>query len=578
MIACLRRGAAVGLLAAATLLAAPFAAASQAAEASSGVTASLEEARRLTWERESRPAGIAALRRLASENPERMDVAEALAEVLTWSRETRPEAIDLLREILDRDPGRLSTSLILAEVLSWRKETRAESYGIYSELLEEDAGLVDARVGLARLHSWRGDLSEAEALYREALHDAPGNVEARLGLAEVQRWSGKPQASLETLAGLPPDERETPDARRQRAGTLTDLHRPALALAEYEAVLTADPGDDETRQAAEKLRRRLRPRLEVGLTGSTESGEPATSRLEYLVLPATWNAHTGHDLEYRIRADAGTFHNSPGSTRRLSAGGGVSTPLGDRFHLDADLDLRWFDLSGTEVTGRVELRYAPLDRLKLRFGADRDLVYDSRLSAAGEEIGGVLYGPVLQNELYLGISGRPGRAWDLWLRAAAGPSQGTNVVDNDRQTVFAGFGRSIRRGSLWLKPGFLFAWMSYDKNLSGFPPADLGGDGITSPGVGGYFSPYRFMNNMVRLDSSWPVGRWVEMSAGGAVGRQQAREFRDGNTDSRTSSEAYIRTTWEMGPVYTLRGEITYLNVAAAFRRTRVGIYLIRLF
>jgi tetratricopeptide (TPR) repeat protein len=573
----LRRGAAAGLLVAATVLAASWAA-PRAAEGSSGVTTALEDARRLTWEAESRPEGIAALRRLASEHPERLDVAEALAEVLTWSRETRPEAVDLLREILDSDPERVSSRLILAEVLSWQKETRAESYEIYGRLLEEDDRSVDARIGLARLHSWRGELGEARTLYREALLDDPENVDARLGLAEVQRWAGEPQASLETLAALPPDERDTPVARRQRGKTLTDLHRPALALAEYEAVLADDPGDDETRQAAEKLRRRLRPSLEVGLTGSTESGDPATSRLEYLVLPVTWTAHTGSDLEYRVRADAGTFDNSLGSTRRLSAGGGASTPLGKRFHLDADLDLRWFDIAGTEITGRVELRYAPLDRLNFRFGADRDLVYDSRLSAAGEEVGGVLYGPVLQNELFLGVSGRPGRAWDLWLRASAGSYQGTNVEDNDRQAVFAGFGRAIRRGSLWLRPGYLFAWMSYDRNLFGFPPADLSGDGITSPGVGGYFSPYRFMNNMVRLDSSWAAGHSVDMSAGGAIGRQRAQEFRDGNTDSRTSSEAYIRASWQMGPVYTLRGEITYLNVAAAFRRTRVGVYLIRLF
>jgi len=577
MTAGLRRGAAAGLLVAATVLAAPCAA-PRAAEGSSGVTAALEDARRLTWEAESRRSGIAALRRLATENPERLDVAEALAEVLTWSRETRPEAIELLREILDRDPERVSTRLILAQVLSWQKETRAESHEIYSSLLEEDDRSVDARIGLARLQSWRGDLPEAEVLYREALRDDPDRLEARLGLAEVQRWAGEPQASLQTLADLPPDDRDDPDVQRQRARTLTDLHRPAMALAEYEAVLAADPGDDETRQAMERLRRRLRPRLEVGLTGSTESGDPATSKLEYLVLPVTWTAHTGSDLEYRVRAGAGTFDNSLGSTRRLSAGGGASTPLGKRFHLDADLDLRWFDIAGTDITGRLELRYAPLDRVTLRVGADRDLVYDSRLSAAGEEVGGVLYGPVLQNELFLGVSGRPGRAWDLWLRASAGSYQGTNVEDNDRAAVFAGFGRSFRRGALWLRPGYLFAWMSYDKNLFGFPPADLSGDGITSPGVGGYFSPYRFMNNMVRLDSSWPAGRSVDMSAGAAIGRQQAKEFRSSRTDSRTSSEAYIRASWEITQVYTLRGEITYLNVAAAFRRTRVGVYFIRLF
>ncbi|MCZ6833155.1 MAG: hypothetical protein O7F11_05360, partial [Acidobacteria bacterium] len=95
----------------------------------------LQEARRLTWDRTTRAEGITGLRRLLGENPERLEVREALAEVLSWADATRPEAITLLREVLDRDPTRDRARLLLAEILSWDRESRAESESLYREQL-----------------------------------------------------------------------------------------------------------------------------------------------------------------------------------------------------------------------------------------------------------------------------------------------------------------------------------------------------------------------------------------------------------------------------------------------------------
>ena len=71
----------------------------------------LDAARRLTWERQTRPQGIEALRRLLSEYPRQPAVQEALGEVLCWRDDTRPEGIRLLRQALEQEPGRQSARL-----------------------------------------------------------------------------------------------------------------------------------------------------------------------------------------------------------------------------------------------------------------------------------------------------------------------------------------------------------------------------------------------------------------------------------------------------------------------------------
>ena len=91
-----------------------------------------------------------------------------------------------------------------------------------------------------------------------------------MGLAEVQRWSGRARTSLRTLRELDPQARSLPAARRRFAETWLALDRPVRALAEYEALLAENPGDEASRREVDKLRRRLRPSLELGAWASTE--------------------------------------------------------------------------------------------------------------------------------------------------------------------------------------------------------------------------------------------------------------------------------------------------------------------
>ncbi len=560
-------------------LLAPAAGPVQAAVSSAAPAQRLEEARRLTWQRDTRAAGVAALRQLHQAHPADGDVTEALADVLTWDDATRPEGIRMLRELLAADPQRQGARLKLAEVLSWSREGRGEAEALYRSALERDPGSVPARVGLARLLSWQGDLGGSRMLYEEALAREPGDPAARLGLAEVQRWSGRSRASLRTLASLPGEEARGPGALRREAEAYRDLDRPARALAGYEALLALDPSDEQAGREAERLRRRLRPRLEMGLAGSTESGDPLTSKLRTLGVPVVFSWYPQGDLQVKLRTGATVYDNRRGSTLGRTLGAGLETPAGNRVRLRLDLDGHDFEDGGEEFTGRAEVQVAPLDRLQLRAGVARDLLLDSRLSAAGEEIGGVRYGPVTEREAFVGIGVRPGRAWDVSLRVGRGRLEGDALADNHRETAFLGAGRTFRRGNLRLRPGYSLTWLAYDLDLGGFPPAALAGDGLASRGAGGYFSPFRFLNQMLRLDAALSRGDGWDLYAGGGVGRQQVEDVGSPDFDrTDLSSDVYLGARWRLGASWEIRGEVSRQDVAAAFDRTRAGIFLVRLF
>jgi len=537
-----------------------------------------EDARRLTWDRSTRQEGVAALRSLVMAHPSRLDIREALAEVLTWNEKTRPEGISMLESILVEDPSRQTTRLILAEVLSWDSTRRDEAMALYRDALEQDPESTPARVGLARITSWQGDLAASQELYVDALRRDPADPEARMGLAEVQRWSGRSRVALQTLSELDEDNRDQPEARRRRAEAWLDLDRPARALDEYEAILATRPDDEDARRAVVSLRRDLAPSVEFGVAGNTESGDPRTSKLRSLSAPVLFN-WGARDWRYHAGTGLAFFANEAGSTRRTSLGGGADGPLGMRVRLAADAALRDFQGGDTEVTGRLAVRIAATHRLEVITGIRRKLLDDSRLAAAGETVGSVRYGPVLENAFFAGLSARPGRRWDLSVQGTLGSLTGDQVEDNDRQAFFAGFGRTFEPGQVRLRPGYTYMWMSYDLDLSGFPPQDLGGDGVDTPGVGGYFSPQKFSNHMARLDVSWDAGQRASYSMGGGLGVQRVDDtFTEGFGDPTLSSDLYLQARWVLTTSWDLRGRASYQNVAAAFNRTRVSLFAIRRF
>jgi hypothetical protein len=322
----------------------------------------------------------------------------------------------------------------------------------------------------------------------------------------------------------------------------------------------------------------LAPSLEFGVEANTESGDPQTSKLRSLNAPAVFN-WGARDWRYHAGLGLAFFQNEQGSTRRTSVGGGLEGHLGMRVRLAADAALRDFQGGGTEITGRLGVRIAATDRLEVVAGVRRKALDDSRLAAAGETVAGVRYGAVFENAAFAGLSLRPGRRWDLSVQGTLGSLEGEQTEDNDRQAVFAGFGRTFDPGRFHLRPGYTFMWMAYDLDLSGFPPGDLGGDGINTPGVGGYFSPSQFTNHMGRLDLSWDAGERASYAVGGGLGLQRVDDtFTSGYGDTTLSSDLYARGRWRLTRNWDLRGRVSYQNVAAAFNRTRLSLFAIRRF
>jgi tetratricopeptide (TPR) repeat protein len=538
------------------------------ADAPSDANALFELGRVLTWNVATRAEGIGLLRAVVEQVPDRLDAAEALAEALSWDVATRDEAVRRFRGILSRDPARASTRLKFAETLSWNPSTRDESRSLYQQALRDDAGSVEATVGLARVLSWSGRVSESREWYQLALTRNPSDQAARIGVAELDGWNNRPRASLKTLSAMPTGTIETPDAFRLRAQAYSQIGRPARALAEYERLLAIDPKNGSALQAAQSLRRELRPTIEIATEGSTSSGTPL-SRIETAAVPLRFVFHPNrHDTEISLIAAQGLYRNSAGSSRERIAGAGVETPIGNRVRLGGAVISHDFDRAISVITGRGELQVAVHDTFDVRAGGGREQIASSRLSLTGDQFSGTFYGPAFVSQATLAVAARPGRGFDFWAQATKGRIEGVNLATNAREELFAGAGKSLYLGGATLRPGYSMSWMSYDRDLSGFPATHAIGDGIVAPGVGGYFSPIRFLNQMVRVDTTVPLGGSLVVVGGAGLGRQQIEQSNARDFSHRVaSSDAYLGLRLSMGPT-SIATQVTYQDVAAAFNRT----------
>ena len=539
------------------------------AEYPGAVEPRFELGRVLTWDPATRAEGIDLLRDAARTAPHRHEITEELADVLSWDRETRGEAIDLLGQVLARQPERSSSALLLAEILSWDPGRRAEAETLIRGVLRREPDSVPARLALARLARWRGDASAARMLYHDILSGSPHDRDARLALAELDLSYGRSGDALANLEALPEGAADSPAVHRQRAAIYEAMGRPARSAAEYRAALAADPADEAARHGLARAEQELDPRLDLGLDLGTESGDPETSKVQTVALPLRFTFHPGgHDLAVALIGYFASYHNDPGSTSDVAIGVGLETPLGTGTQLTGDLVLHDFEEAGSDWSGELGARFRPSGEWTLRVGARRGMLDSSRLSLGGEVIDGTLYGPVFANELFGAVAFAPG-AWDFWARLAVAGVEGAAVRDNDRNSVFAGFGRTWRTGRMTLRPGYSLTYLGHDLDLGGFPPADLGGNGVDAPGVGGYFSPFRFLNQMIRLDWGLTLTGGGRFSAGAAVGRQYVDDALSGGYGAAdTSAEAYADLSLPLADRVTLQARLSYQDVAAAFDRT----------
>jgi hypothetical protein len=306
---------------------------------------------------------------------------------------------------------------------------------------------------------------------------------------------------------------------------------------------------------------------------STESGDPASTKVEWSSVPLRVAFHpTGGDLELAVTGAQVWYRNGTGSSRDRFAGAGLDTPIGNRVRLSGDVVSHEFDRAGRELTGRSQFQIAVHDGFDVRLGVSREQLFSSRLSLAGEQFGGTFYGPSFVNQINVGGSVRPSGGWDIWAQGTAGRIRGENIASNSRREVFAGGGRSFHAGGATLRPGYSFSWMSYDLDLGGFPSISPG-DGVNAPGIGGYFSPLRFLNQMARLDASVPVGRSLSIFGGAGIGRQQLEDSSSHDFSHRTgSSDGYFGIRVLAGQRVSIRTQANYQDVASAFNHLVVQL------
>ena len=570
-------------------------------------TPSLEDARRLTWRTDTRPAGIAALRQLAQTaspdarfelgrvltwdprtraegvavlravlevRPGDIAASETLAEVLAWDLATRNEGVGLLRHIVDDQPARVSARLKLAEILSWDAHTRDESRSLYLKVLADEPESVEAAVGLARTLSYSGRIAESQRWYHRVLARDPSVETARVGIAETDGWEGRPLASLGTLAQRGATGVDTPDAFRVRAEAYSRIGRPAQALAEYERLLAVDPTNTTALEASRTLRNGLRPTVEIGTERSTASGT-ALTELEGVSLPFRIAFHPqGGDVELSMIGARETYRNGNGATRRSLVGAGLETPFGNRLRMTLGATMHDTDGGRPQVMGRTEFQIALTDRFSIRVGGARDQITSSRICVAGETINGSTFGPCFVTQALVGLSAQR-HGWDAWAQGTLGSIGGHHLANNQREELFAGAGKSFHMGGSMLRTAYGLTAISFHHAADRFP---VSFDQPDAPVTTAYFSPRLFTNHMARLDLTLPVHA-VVFDAGFGIGRQRVKEdVRYSAAPPARSSDAHVGIRVPSGGRMSIRGDVSRDNVADAFNRVAARVQLVSAF
>ena len=94
-----------------------------------------------------------------------------------------------------------------------------------------------------------GEVEEALALLRVAAAEDPANTGLQLDLAGLALQAGHPDEALKTLDALPPDQRDSDEARRIRAlADFANRLAPDTDAAALKARIDADPDDLEARE------------------------------------------------------------------------------------------------------------------------------------------------------------------------------------------------------------------------------------------------------------------------------------------------------------------------------------------
>ena len=156
-----------------------------------------------------------------------------------------------------------------AENYSWDRNYDAalEIYDRYVTAAPNDR---PARIARANTLLWSNHLPKAVAAFQEIVTAAPDDIDARQGLAHALLWSKQFGPALQQFEWLKKKKPSEVIYRTGAAEALAQLDRPADALAEYDAVLAADPGNKTALQGRAGLETavELRRALQLAEKGS----------------------------------------------------------------------------------------------------------------------------------------------------------------------------------------------------------------------------------------------------------------------------------------------------------------------
>jgi cellulose synthase operon protein C len=228
---------------------------------------------------------------------------------------------------------------------------------------------------------------------------------------------------------------------------------------------------------------------------------------------------------------------------------GVQSKLSEYIEAHFEAGATRFSTDTTSINALASLTYSPSDNGRLYFTADRSNVEESLLSITGIRpvvgpFAGQLVGRVMENRFVVGGSTRLVRGFDIFGEGGAGTRAGSNVPSNFFRTMSGGLGYSIVARAddqplSLLRAAYELNYFGFDDNRLGFggaslvtrggvviAPSRIGSDGIsfnpgiTSAGVGGYFSPKNFVSNIGRVEARGAYGAILNYSASVFVGSQ----------------------------------------------------------
>jgi hypothetical protein len=275
-----------------------------------------------------------------------------------------------------------------------------------------------------------------------------------------------------------------------------------------------------------------------------ESGD-LNNRLDYIRYGGKLNLRLGESSTFEFR---GTRTNYTPRSKIFEQQGtnftaGIQAKLSDSVSTLLEAGATRFTTDKTTVNGYGSLTYRPTDNGRIYVIGQRSNVEESLLSATGvrPEIGpfaGKLVGVVMQNRFAFGGSSDLPHRFDVWGEGGLGTREGNFVGSNFFKSFDGAVGYGIVThpdGPLTLlRLAYEFGYSGYDNNRLGFTyvslqtsngsPVDskrLGGDGPATPtpapgtggdvipgnpaatfaGVGGYFSPHKFISNVARIEA-----------------------------------------------------------------------------